>query len=1032
MRYWCWLILFLSARMTEIQAQPTNAKELPAKYNIRNIDNNNGLNSNDVYAITQDRKGYIWIGTEKGLQRYDGLRFKDCFTAAGNIGSQIVYFLYPDDTQGRIWYDQPDRRLRQWSSLTNVSIEISPGDLVPDNAGAQYRDWNKKNWTIAHYWLDSNRQDGDRQGIALLKEPGDSRYRQISFIKDERRRQTWLMDSAYGLLLLNDNDSTLSSPAFNPGNDPLLAALKTKSPFFRKIATDRHGNIWLLSWSELFYRYDRSAQKLFTYSLASILEQEGNQPTLPSWVSDMLVDDHGILWLATAKAGLLQYDFTTNGFHYLLRQPGNNLALQYNHQINTLFQDREENIWLGTDKGICIFNPYRQYFSTLSNQDTGKPSRAVNEIVSALLTAKKELWVGSWGGGISIYDTAFHLKKKVFFNGLHDENQVWSFVEQDDGILWAGCQHGYLHIIDPAGRVLKTIHPPETEGRTIKCMAKDRGGNTLLGLHDGRIIVFDKQHAGFITYNKAAQPASIRLSSIQTLYVDDSRTCWAGTGNGLGEYDLQKKCFVAVYHPYAGSDVRCWGINRYNDSLLIVGTENYGLYFFNRRTKVFSRVPVNEEQPHWSVYAVETDTRGKIWFSTDYTIGNYDPANKKAFVCQPEKGMINTSFSGCSFLHSPAGKWITWTSAEIVAFLPDQIDAVRKRAGPVTITGFRVFSNPLFIDSLIARQNPVRLSYMENFIGIEFSNLQYSDIQRTKYYYRLEGVDPDWVYGGTRGSAGYTNLSPGDYTFRVRMENSGSDGDITTLPIHIAAPFWATVWFRTLVVAATAALILLLVRWYNRSLRQEASMKQQIATTEMMALRAQMNPHFIFNCINSIDALIQSNDKYQATVYLNKFARLIRNILDSSKQNTISLAHDLETLQLYIDLELFRNENKFTADIQIGDNLLEEDCRVPPLIVQPYVENAILHGLRQREGSNGRLTIVVSKKDEHLIYLIEDNGVGRAAAGSRPRHRSYGMELSRDRVNLFNGEESIPVIITDLVQDGIPVGTRVRVSLKIF
>jgi ligand-binding sensor domain-containing protein len=1031
MRYWYWLILVLSGTMTGLQAQPTNAKEFPAKYNIRNIDNNNGLNSNDVYAITQDRKGYIWIGTEKGLQRYDGLRFKDCFNAASKIGTQKVYSLYPDDAQGRIWYGQPDRRLRQWSFLTNSSIEIMPEALMPAGTGTQYRDWKNKTWAIMSYWLDSSQKDGDRQGIALLKEPGDSHYRPVSFIKDEQRRQTWLVDSAYGLLLLNDSDKTVSSMLYNPGNNPLLAGLKTANPSFRKIATDRHGNIWLLSWSQEFYRYDRPAQKLFTYSLADILEQEGNQRTLPCWVSDILVDDHDILWLATAQAGLLEYDFKTSGFRYLLRQPGNNLALQYNHQINAIYQDKEENIWLGTDKGICIFNPYRQYFSTLSNQDTGRLSRTVNEISGALISGKKELWVGSWGGGINVYDTAFHLKKKYFFNGQYEQNMVWSFVEQDDGAIWAGCQHGYLHIIDHAGRLLRTIHPPETEGRTIKCMARDKAGNTLLGLHDGRIIVFNKQQGGFNSYNKKAQPPSVTLSSIETLYVDDYGTCWAGTQSGLGEYDIAKKCIVAIHHPYAGSYVRCWGIDRYNDSLLIVATENYGLYFFNRRTKVFDRIPVNEDRPHWSVYAVATDTAGKIWFSADYTIGNYDPANKKAFVCQPEKGLINTSFSGCTFLHSTAGKWITWTSAEIVSFLPDKINSIRKRTMPVTITGFRVFSNPLFIDSLIARQKPIRLSYKENFIGIEFSSLQFSDIERTKYYYRLEGVDPDWVYGGTRGYAGYTNLPPGNYIFRVRTEDDDSSRVTASLSIRIAAPFWATIWFRVLVVVAAAALPFLLFRWYNRSLRQEARMKQQIATTEMMALRAQMNPHFIFNCINSIDALIQSNDKYLATVCLNKFARLIRNILDSSKQNTVSLARDLETLQLYIDLELFRNENKFTAEIQVAETLLEEDCRVPPLIVQPYVENAILHGLRHREGSNGKLIITISKKDEHLIFLIEDNGVGRSAAASPSQHRSYGMEMSRDRVNLFNREENIPVIITDLVQDGLPAGTRVRVVLKL-
>lgn len=1042
MRYWFWLILLTSNLTSWAQTWITKTEPLAARYNFRNIDNNNGLNSNDVYALTQDRKGYIWIGTEKGLQRYDGIRFIDCFNTDAKPGSKKILGVFPDNANNRIFYDQPDRRLRQWDYLTNTSTEIFADSVLRTSPTVihNYKDWNGQNWTFGIYWMDSSKLNSE--GLAIVKVPGEEHAHEVTFIHDEKRRQVWIVDKINGVFLLNGADSTVSSPAHNAGNDPLLTNLKNTGINVHKFASDGHDNIWLITWSDFFYRFNRQAKTMATYSVASILEQQGNQATLPCWVSDILVDDHGALWVATTKAGLLQYDFETDIFHYLLRQPGNNLALQYNTQINVVFQDREENIWLGTDKGICIFNPYRFYFTTISNQDTGKPSSiAVNEISTAALI-KKDLWVGSWGGGITVYDTAFHRKGQYFFNKEPEKNMVWSFAELTDGSIWAGCQHGILHMIAANGKLLSTIRPPETESSTIKSMALDKKGNVILGLHNGKVIFYDRQQGAFSAYNTAGQAPSVHLSSVETLFFDhandhdndydhDDNTCWVGTLNGLCKYDIQKKCFIAMYQPFPGYNVRCWGINRYNDSTLIVATENYGLFFFNRHTTTFTRLPVYEENPNWSAYSVETDASGKVWFSTEYTIGNYDPATKKAFVWQPEKGLITTSLKGCYFLHASSGRWITWTAAELLAFLPDQINNARTRAMPVTITGFRVFSNPLFIDSLTTRNLPVDLSYKENFIGIEFSNLQFSDIERTKYYYRLEGVDPDWVYGGTRGLASYTNLPPGNYTFRVKTEDYEGPKGTASLVIRIAAPFWATIWFRMLIVTVAVVIILLLFRWYTHGQQKETRMKQQIATTEMMALRAQMNPHFIFNCINSIDALIQSNDKYHATVYLNKFARLIRNVLDSSKQNTISLARDLETLQLYIDLELFRNDNKFTAEIQVDDGLLNEDYRVPPLIVQPYVENAILHGLRQREGSDGKLTVSVSKKDEHLVFLIEDNGIGRFAGAGSAQHQSYGMEMSRDRVNLFNREEHIPVIITDLESDGHPAGTRVQVSLKL-
>ena len=211
------------------------------------------------------------------------------------------------------------------------------------------------------------------------------------------------------------------------------------------------------------------------------------------------------------------------------------------------------------------------------------------------------------------------------------------------------------------------------------------------------------------------------------------------------------------------------------------------------------------------------------------------------------------------------------------------------------------------------------------------------------------------------------------------------------------------------------------------------SMNDQLSKAKLEALRSQMNPHFIFNCINSIDALIQSNDKYYATVYLNKFAKLLRNILDSSRQNTVTLSKDLETLQLYIELEKFRNENKFSAAIEADEELLQDDYKVPPLIVQPFVENSILHGLRYRDDNEGKLSISVTKQLNCIQYIIEDNGLGRNNNNKHTQKdkTSYGITMSNERVRLFNNEEKASVKIIDLFETGKPSGTRVEVLLKI-
>jgi len=205
------------------------------------------------------------------------------------------------------------------------------------------------------------------------------------------------------------------------------------------------------------------------------------------------------------------------------------------------------------------------------------------------------------------------------------------------------------------------------------------------------------------------------------------------------------------------------------------------------------------------------------------------------------------------------------------------------------------------------------------------------------------------------------------------------------------------------------------------------------AELELQILRTQLNPHFIFNCISSIDGLIQNNEKYSATNYLNKFAKLMRNVLENSKDNTIAFSNDIETLKLYLDLEQLRNEDKYSTQLNISEELLNTDYIVPPLIIQPFVENAIQHGLKNKPGKDGLLKININRVEDHLQYIIADNGIGRQATAKDKMqdHKSYGVKMSIDRIKLFNNEESASVKIEDKFDNGIATGTTVTVKLKL-
>lgn len=264
----------------------------------------------------------------------------------------------------------------------------------------------------------------------------------------------------------------------------------------------------------------------------------------------------------------------------------------------------------------------------------------------------------------------------------------------------------------------------------------------------------------------------------------------------------------------------------------------------------------------------------------------------------------------------------------------------------------------------------------------------------------------------------------------------------TTLTVahHYSSLVITPLAWQIIVSGATFAVTLIaLVYWIAlrriKTIYREAGLKHQRLETEITALRAQINSHFIFNCLNSIDSLIQINQNEKASTCLTKLARLIRFILDNSKYNQIPCWKDIETLKLYLELEEFRWDYQFSFQLKVDDNISWNDFYVPPLVIQPFVENAIYHGLLNKEAGNKKLLIQVLALDKHIQYIVEDNGVGRMRAQeykklNQPIHQSKGIQLARDRIHLFNGEHNGSVNITDLYDEQKqPTGTRVEVIL---
>ena len=480
------------------------------------------------------------------------------------------------------------------------------------------------------------------------------------------------------------------------------------------------------------------------------------------------------------------------------------------------------------------------------------------------------------------------------------------------------------------------------------------------------------------------------------------------------------------------------------------------------------------------------DSQGKIWFALNsggiisYADGSLKETNITRYlgnqtvisVAEDTKGNLwfGTSGNGVfklenEFEHIDANSTITYSSPAIFSsteienekvqskFILKSLPVDQQTEKPInskTIRTDRIRQDSLppsvFINSVkINGKDTTTLSHYElshenNAIEFNISGISNSP-SGIQYKYMLEGFDKEWIYT-VNTSIYYTSLAPGSYTFKVfAMNDSGIWSTVpSVISFTIQPPFYMSAWFLlTLVfgVIIIGFLIYFLIQKQNQlKNKQIEEQKQRALASELQALRSQMNPHFIFNTLNSIQNFISKNESKDASIYLSKFAKLMRATLANTKRQRISLKDEIETLTLYLELEQLRLNNKFSYEILVDETIDTQYEQVPSMLIQPYVENAIWHGISHKEG-NGIIRIQFLPENEHLLKcVVEDNGIGRENAIKLKQNTtspSFGMNITKERVELLNSlnGNQLSVKINDLKINNQPAGTRVELYVPI-
>ncbi|WOD43442.1 sensor histidine kinase [Hwangdonia lutea] len=474
-------------------------------------------------------------------------------------------------------------------------------------------------------------------------------------------------------------------------------------------------------------------------------------------------------------------------------------------------------------------------------------------------------------------------------------------------------------------------------------------------------------------------------------------------------------------------------LTKSNDAMWLV-TQHNGLLKFKNNTWLKSEIKLPNNLQINKIHADEN----VLWISTDAGLYQYQVPSKALKLLGAQDG-LNTAVIDFLILHNQ----IIVTLPKAFFILPKTQDLFKTyKTSKVKVEAVKINDR----DTLVA--SSYKLPYDLNKIGITFNSNGFQSNQHVKYQYRVKQIDSSWQNIPLHTHfVNFNSLSSGMYTFELKAQNISAKQPVFATPITftIAKPYWETYWFYALVLATIIGLV-----WFYFRRRLQQKERQRIAEIDKILidkkitnlrlenLRSQMNPHFIFNALNSIQDYIISNEKELASSYLVKFSRLIRMYLDYSQQNEITLEEELNALKLYLELEKVRFEDELEYKITIDNQLKTKQIKVPSLFIQPYVENALKHGLIHKL-NNRKLHIEAKIIQQNKMQItVEDNGIGRAQSETLKRpnlhHKPFATKANEERVRLYKNKlkRDIVIITNDLYGDNdVAAGTKVVITMPI-
>ncbi len=958
--------------------------------NIINLTVKDGLPSGEVYDMLQDSNGYLWIATEGGISRYDGYTFTQIKQKPEYHDISVIKLF--TDYKGKIWFstysgnfgyiDKNIMRFHPLSYQIETNSRSFINNIFVDSTNA--------------LWLSSYNgflyKSDSLQKKIICKERPVNEHIDLSFIP---KGDQWVYQHRRPALFINDpslRDSLLPDNFFSINKDKYEFRIHkyNYSPYhsyYCRIGEDD----FLVSISEFLFRVKEGEIVKHTVTKSKKV------------IINIYKDQENKIWISVMENGIYRYCLNK------LNNP--ELHLFADQTISSVIHDHESNLWFSSISKGLYFKPSSKFRIISSTK---------GEMINSLAFINNTIYYANFNKGL--FKTKLNKQYTNRTESIQIENSTTDEISQlysyGDQLFIIGTKKYYFS--DTCGKSC----PPQHDIYTINAInLQDDSIAWVIG--DSSISRLD------MTQNTINKYFEINTCNFRSIVEDSKGVIWIGSTDGLYSYHNGK---LKAYHEE--NNIYSSRVNtlfNFKGGLLI-GTTTSGLLF--KRDSLLKNITTNEGLNSNNIKCLYIENDSTIWAGTNKGF------NKIVFTNLNNFDYYISSFTAIDGLPAHEVNDIKKyknqiylaTENGVVYFNPENF----QKSDLTPHINFE-----LFIingsDTLPITNNEIILENNQNNIAIHYKAVGYRNQGKIIYRYLL-GDNKQSIVQTTDLTARYIGLDPDVYSFAVK---ASFDGTIYSQPIvikfRIKKHFTQTLVFKTLIVLIILITFYIITYFLLRGQRRKHEIRREILLSEQKALRTQINPHFFFNSLGSIQRFIVSNDVKVAQAYLNDFSSLVRLVLENSKHNFVFIDQEIKLIQLYLELEKKRFSNKFDYQIEIDDNIDMVEIRIPPLLIQPLVENAIWHGIMPKpQGGTIKLSFTMHDHNSSLLLCrISDSGIGREKSKAinqrRGKHyKSTGLANVKERINLINKvyKTNMKMEIIDLYDGNQnPKGTEVLLSI---